>query len=235
MIPLLHSSPIFQKPRDLFRPRQLPLKFFGQALDDAVSCYAYRFRRIIKGILDNGAVLSLAEDDADGGILPLLPHLAVERSQIELHLADKLRLELTHLELDGDQALQPSMEEQKVDEELAAVHLQPVLAPNKGEKAAHGAQELFDATHQRALQLTLGMLLPEFEKVKGVFILDGQLRLRTQLGRQGFVEIGLAEQGLLVALIIDLMDKHVLGPPELFRHADVELTFQRIATTLEND
>ncbi len=83
--------------------------------------------------------------------------------------------------------------------------------------------------------LPVGMLLPEFEKVKGVFILDGQLRLRTQLGRQSFVEIGLAEQGLLIALVLDLMDKDALGPSEFLSHADVKLALQRIGASFENN
>ena len=114
----------------------------------------------------------------------------------------------------------------QVDEELLAVHLQPELAADEGEQAAHGAQELLDAGDQRPLQLALGVLLAEFQKVEGVFVLDGQLRLGAQLGRQGLVEIGLAEQGLLVALVLDLVDQHVLGPAELCGHADVELALQ---------
>ena len=66
----------------------------------------------MQGIFDDGAALLLAEDDADGRILALLPHLPVEGGQVELHLADELRLELAHLEFDGDEALQPAMEEQ---------------------------------------------------------------------------------------------------------------------------
>ena len=123
----------------------------------------------------------------------------------------------------------------QVDEKLPAVHFQPELAADEGEEATHGAQELFDAAHQRALQLAFGMLLAEFEKVEGILILDGQLCLGAQLGRQGLVEIGLAEQGLLIALVLDLVDQHVLGPAELLRHADVELAFKRIFASFQND
>jgi hypothetical protein len=79
------------------------------------------------------------------------------------------------------------------------------------------------------------MLFTKFQKVERVFILNGQLCLRAQLGRQGLVEVGLAEQRLLVALVFDLVDKNVLGPAELLRHPDVELTFEPLTTTLEND
>ena len=127
------------------------------------------------------------------------------------------------------------MEEQKVDEELLAIYLQPVLAADEGENAAHGAKEVFDAAHQRSLQFAFGMLLAEFEEVEGILVPDGQLCLGAQLGRQGLVEVGLAEQGLLVTLVFDLVYKNILGPTELSRHADVELSFEGITTTLEND
>jgi hypothetical protein len=44
-----------------------------------------------------------------------------------------------------------------------------------------------------------------------------------QLGHQGLIEVGLAEYGLLVALVFDLMDDNVLRPAELAGHADVKL------------
>ena len=50
-----------------------------------------------------------------------------------------------------------------------------------------------------------------------------------------FTIVGLAEQRFFIALVFDLMDKHVLGPAELSRHADVELSFERVSTALEND
>jgi hypothetical protein len=65
------SSPILQQSGDFLRTRQLPLEFFGQALDDAVGRHANRLSRIIEGILDDGPVLFLAEDDSDGRVLSL--------------------------------------------------------------------------------------------------------------------------------------------------------------------
>jgi len=56
-----------------------------------------------------------------------------------------------------------------------------------------------------------------------------------QLGRQSLVEIGLAEQRFFIALILDLMDKHVLGPSEFPGHTDVELALQRIGASFEDD
>ena len=66
----------------------------------------------MQGILDDGAALFFAEDDADGRVLILLPHLSIQRRQIELHLADELGLEVAHFELDGHQTAQASVEQQ---------------------------------------------------------------------------------------------------------------------------
>lgn len=52
---------------------------------------------------------------------------------------------------------------------------------------------------------------------------------------QGFVEVGLAEQGLFVTLVLDLVDKYVLGPAEPAGHRDVKLLFERIVAALKND
>jgi hypothetical protein len=38
-----------------------------------------------------------------------------------------------------------------------------------------------------------------------------------------------------VALVLDLVDKDALGPAELFRHADVELSFQGVLAFAENN
>ncbi len=52
---------------------------------------------------------------------------------------------------------------------------------------------------------------------------------------QGFVEVGLAEQGLFVTLVLNLVDKDSFGPTELSRHTDVKLLFERIVAALKND
>jgi len=57
------------------------------------------------------------------------------------------------------------------------------------------------------------MLFAELEEIEGVFVLDGKFRLRAKRGRERPIEVGLAEQGLLVALILDLMDQDVLDQP----------------------
>jgi len=69
-----------------------------------------------------------------------------------------------------------------------------------------------DAAYQGTLQFAFGVLFGEFEKVEGVLVLDSQLCLRAQLRRQSLIEVGLPQQGLLVALVLNLVDKNTLGP-----------------------
>ncbi len=74
---------------------------------------------------------------------------------------------------------------------------------------------------QRPQRVAYQMISRSVGSGSGVSIPDGRAHTYR---REGFVEVGLTEQGLLVALILDLMDKHTLGPPELSRHAEIKLT-----------
>jgi hypothetical protein len=58
-------------------------------------------------------------------------------------------------------------------------------------------------------QFTFAVFLTQFQKVESVFVLHRQLGLGTQFRRQRLVEIGLAKQGFLVALVVDLVDEYV--------------------------
>ena len=56
-----------------------------------------------QGVLDHLVVLRGAEQHADGRPLVRLPHVPVERLQVELQLAEMRGLELLDLQLEGDQ------------------------------------------------------------------------------------------------------------------------------------
>src|SRR2546423_581116 len=73
-----------------------------------------------QGVLDHFAILRRAEQDADGRGLVGLADVAVQGLQIELQLAQVLRLELVHLELERDQAVQAAMKKEQVEEEIPA-------------------------------------------------------------------------------------------------------------------
>ena len=75
------------------------------------------------------------------------------------------------------------------------------------------AREILDPANQRPFQLPLAMLLAEFQKIKGAFVLHRQLRLGSKLRRQRLVEISSARQRFFVALVLDLVDERVLDQP----------------------
>lgn len=162
---------------------------------------------IAQGILDDGSALFFAQNDPDGSVLAIQPHLRIQRGEIELHLADKFRCERANLQINGHEAFQVAMEEKQVDKVFLLVHLQPELAADKSKPSAHRTQEVLNAGDEGAFQFALAVLLAEFKKVKGVFVLHGELGLGAEFGCERTVEIRLAEQGFLVALIFDLVDE----------------------------
>ena len=93
-------------------------------------------KRAAEGVLDHLAVLAGAEKDADGRSFVRLADVTVESLQVEFQLAEVLGLELTDLELDGDQAAQAAMEEQQVEREISSADLKWHLAADETEVAA---------------------------------------------------------------------------------------------------
>jgi len=79
------------------------------------------------------------------------------------------------------------------------------------------------------------MFLGQVEKIEGVVILDRQRRLGPDLRRQGGIEVGLVQQVLLVALVVDLVLEHGLGPAEAGGGAEVELSFQQVFASSHDD
>ena len=78
------------------------------------------------------------------------------------------------------------------------------------------------------------MFLAQFQKIEGVFVLHRQFGLGAKFRRQRLVEIGLAQQGFFIALVIDLVNEHILGPAELAGHAQIEFPLQRVLAALQD-
>jgi len=106
----------------------LALEFLWEPLDDPVGGDADGLFCLAQGIFDNRPPLLLAEDDADGWIFAIFADLRVQRGEIELHFADKLRPEFTHLEFHGHEAFQPPMEQQQVNEVFLLVWFSRVFS-----------------------------------------------------------------------------------------------------------
>ena len=171
---------------------------------------------------------------ADRGILIAQAHAIVQGREVKLHLPHVLGQEVADFQFQRDQALQSPMVQQQVKEVLPVVDLQAVLAPHECKHATHGAEEDLDLSNQRPLQFPFGVLLAEFQEIERIFVLHCQFGLIPNTGGHGTIEVGLAEQRLLVGLVLNLVRQHVLGPPELAGHANVELALQWILALLQN-
>ena len=106
------ASEILQQLGDVPRRRQLAFQRLRQRPGDFVGRHTYRFSGVVQDIFDNRAILLLAENDADGRIFVFLADLPVQRGQVELHLADELRLEFADLQINCDQTAQAAVEQQ---------------------------------------------------------------------------------------------------------------------------
>jgi hypothetical protein len=104
--------------------------------------------------------------------LVLFFDIAVKRLQVELELAQMLGLKLVNLELERDQAIKRSVEEQKVKEEVPATNLQRVLAADIAEVAAKLDQKLLQFLHQSTMQVGFGVSRRKVEKINEIGILE---------------------------------------------------------------
>jgi hypothetical protein len=77
-----------------------------------------------QGVLHHFVILACSQQYADRRVLVRLLHVPVQRLQVERKLAQVLWLEASDLQLDGHQAVQPTMEEQHVQGEVPPAHLQ---------------------------------------------------------------------------------------------------------------
>ena len=83
--------------------------------------------------------------------------IAIQCFQIEIELAQALRLEAADFQFDCDQAVEAPMEKQQVECEVTAADLKRVLGANEAEIPAQLDQELFEPIHQRTLQIRFDM------------------------------------------------------------------------------
>ncbi len=111
-----------------------------------------------EGVLDHFVVFAGAQEHADRWTFVRLADVAVEGFQIELQLAQMLGLELTELELDGDQAGEAPMEEQQVEREVATADMQGHFAANEAEVAAQLGQKAAEVAKQALMQVGLAVI-----------------------------------------------------------------------------
>ena len=76
-----------------------------------------------KRVFDDFVILAGAEQNADGWLLVWLANIPIQRLQVKVQFAEKLRLELADLQFNGNQAIYPPMEEEQVECEIPIAHL----------------------------------------------------------------------------------------------------------------
>src|SRR3954447_1343101 len=176
----------------------------------AVARHADRLLLALKGVFGHQAVLGLAEDEADGGLVVGMPEEVVDGGEVEAHLAGVLGLEVRHLELDDHVAAQAEVVEEKVEEEVPAVHGQRVLGADEGEAGAQLDEEAADLLDQPPVEVALLGLVAEVEEVEDVGIFEG---LAGEVGlRRGEDAVEVVEGLALPAMEAGLDLVHEDGP-----------------------
>ena len=145
-----------------------------------------------------------------------------------------LGLEPVNLELNGHEAVQSAMEEEKVEGKIAATHLQRILRPHKAEVPAQLDQKLFEATDQTPMQPRLVVFGGELEKLDHITVLEdiGRRRVRLSHHRR---HPGRREHRPLKQRCLELPLQLALAPALLNRHFQVELALLGALGLPEND
>lgn len=78
-------------------------------------------------------------------------HVTVEGFEVELELSQVSRLEPIHFQLESDEAAQPAVVEEQVEEKVLVADLEAVALPDEREVAAEFEQELPEVCDQRPL------------------------------------------------------------------------------------
>lgn len=90
-------------------------------------CFAFRF----------------ADQNPYGWAFAVQPNGIVENSEVKLHFADVLRLELTDFQLHRYERTKPAMKQEQINEVFLVVNFDAILTSNEGKHPAHLQQERF--------------------------------------------------------------------------------------------
>ncbi len=166
------------------------MKGLRQGLEELVFGDAHRLGGVAQGIFGHDAVLGLAEEESNGGLVVLTLDLGVDGAQVEVQLADMLGFEGGAFEFNDDITLQPGVVEEQIDEELVARDLEPELAADKGETGAQLEQEAGDVADEGVFNLPLVGIVGEAEEIEVVGIFECFLSQSGVGRREKFREIG---------------------------------------------
>jgi hypothetical protein len=125
--------------------------------------------------------------------------------QVEVHLARVLVTEGADLEIDGYEATQATMEEQKAYEMMAPSHCDAILPSQEGEVAAKLQQKFLEVIDHGTLQIGLRVCL-SFRQAKNLeHVRVAHVRCRRV---EQPALIGKGEHGLSVTRQADALEQH---------------------------
>ena len=165
-----------------------------------------------EGVFGDEAVLGLAEQEADGGLVVRGFHLGIHGAEVEVELSGVLGFEGLGLEFHDDVALEPGVVKEEVEKELVAADDKLELTPDKGESRAQLQQEASDVADEGVFDVALVGLIAEAEEVEVVGIFEDFSGESSQPRRETLVEVG---DGLTLAeveLVLDLDRERVARP-----------------------
>ncbi len=99
-------------------------------------------------------------------------HIAIECLDVEAQLADVLGAELANLQLDGNQAREPAVEEHEVDRKILVTDLHRVLGADETEVAAELGDKSAEIAQQCAVEISLRVTTRKIDELERVDIFE---------------------------------------------------------------
>ena len=126
-----------------------------------------------EGLLDDLILLAGTEQHADGGLFVRLPHIAVERFQIEGELLlEVLGLEAADFQFKGDEAVEAAVEKEQVEREVAAADLHGILRADEAEVVTEFDEEILEFEEQTVMEIGLGVAGGKAEELQHVGVFE---------------------------------------------------------------
>src|SRR5450830_426989 len=188
----------------------------------------------VKRVLNHLIVFAGAEQYTDGRVLVGFSFIAIQRFQIEVQLAQILRLETADLQLNGHQAVESTVKEQQIQSKITPTDLQRVFGADKAEVAAQLDEEIFQPRQQSLMQIDLGMAAGEAEKLNHIGIAKYLQSIGVRLSQhcRSFCRLShvtLEQRRLELALQL------TFRPLLLDSHTQIELSFFRVFALTEDN
>jgi len=111
----------------------------------------------------NLGVTFRAEQNPNGWVLLWIGNILGHVIDVEAQLPRMLRLKRSHLEIDGDEAAQPTLEKKQIDVMMAIPRRDPKLPGDEAKIASELEQKLLKMIDERALQIAFGHYPASFD------------------------------------------------------------------------